>query len=658
MLSRGPRGYAPRVELRDWALSILEATRLEGKLTTPAGLADTRPGAPVRVDRPARPVELRFSAPRERAPLAANLESERARGALLHRFANHELLALEVMAATLLAFPSAHPAFRADLARTLAEEQVHLRLYLARMHALGATLGEYPMNDFIWRAAQGMASPRDYAARVALVFEQANLDHARHYRDRFAEVGDTASATVLARVYADEVGHVRDGLRWFRELSPRPADDWTSLGAALVPPLSLARARGPHFDAAGRRAAGFDHDFVARLQTHGASRGRPPTAWWFNPACEDEVARGPHTPSRGVQALTHDLAPLCAFLAAREDVVVAPRPPSPAWGRTLLELGFNLPEFVATHGALHGRKLGALAPWGWSPGAEQVAEGLRASLVRPGAPWVSTQRLAHSKVEQFRWKQDILGLIHDTCIAPCEGDVLTHEAEVRAALERGWVVKAPFSTAGRGRCRGAPTEATLGWARRALAEHGELRAEPWRTRVLDLSFHYDVAPSGTRLRGLVRFETDTRGCFTGTVPGSWIDSLEPPLRRWIGGDGRGRGWLRELAVAVGAALGPRLSTLGVTGPVGVDALVYADGDTFKIDPVVEVNCRYTMGRVSLALQRRLHPAARARWRFVPVRQGRPEARPPVIVDGLLRAGRLFTTDPDAATAVFTVLEAQ
>ncbi len=655
MLSRAPQGYGLAVEMRDWALSILEAKCLDDKLRAPS-LTDHAPGLPLRLPLPARPPGMGFSAPRERARLSPGLESAEARGALLHRLANHELLALEVMAATVLAFPDAAPAFRADLARTMAEEQQHLRLYLSRMEAMGVELGQFPMNDFIWRAAQGMATPLDYTARVALVFEQANLDYARHYRGRFAELGDTETAGVLSRVYADEVGHVRDGLRWFRVWTPPGAPEWDTLAGLLAPPLSLARARGPHFDHQGRRAAGFSTEFVERLSVHGASRGRPPSVYWFNAACEDEVARGPHTPTAAVRALAEDLAPLCAFLAAREDVVVTPRPPSPAWCAHLGAAGYVLPEFVPDQRSLRGRKLGALEPWGWTPAAEATAAPLRPLLVRAGRCWSAEQRSAHSKVEQLRWKNEILDVIQDPCISRPAGEVATSSAEAHAALGRGWVVKAPFSTAGRGRIRGPLTRAAATWVQRQLAAHGELRVEPWRERVLDLSFHYDLHEGGVAFRGTVCFETDTRGCFTGTVPGQWIDGLEPSLRRWVGGEGRDRDWLRSLARAVGGALAPRLWSRGVRGAVGVDAMVYRDADTFKIDPVVEVNCRYTMGRVSLSIQRRLHPSARARWRVFPVEHGRPAPRPLAIVDGLVRSGTLFTTDPSTARAVFSVME--
>ena len=58
---------------------------------------------------PGRPQELQFkgSVSRGHFPGAHRVEDERDRGRLLHFFANHELLATELMALVLLRFPAA-----------------------------------------------------------------------------------------------------------------------------------------------------------------------------------------------------------------------------------------------------------------------------------------------------------------------------------------------------------------------------------------------------------------------------------------------------------------------------------------------------------------------------------------------------------------------
>ena len=64
---------------------------------------------------PGRPRDLEFKAQgvaRDEFPGLERLEQERERGRLLHFFANHELLATELMALVLLRFPDAPAAFR------------------------------------------------------------------------------------------------------------------------------------------------------------------------------------------------------------------------------------------------------------------------------------------------------------------------------------------------------------------------------------------------------------------------------------------------------------------------------------------------------------------------------------------------------------------
>lgn len=101
---------------------------------------------------PGRPENLSFVRPqksgRSSFPGTANLADDRARGLVLHFFANHELLALELMALALLKWPEAPDGFRSGLVQTMIEEQNHMRLYLERMRDLKVQFGEAPLNAF------------------------------------------------------------------------------------------------------------------------------------------------------------------------------------------------------------------------------------------------------------------------------------------------------------------------------------------------------------------------------------------------------------------------------------------------------------------------------------------------------------------------------
>ncbi len=93
------------MELREFAERVLFATTLEEKLLRPADITDERPGTALTTpSAPGRPAELQFKVTgeaRDSFPGTKNLEEESERGKLLHFFANHELLATELMALVL-----------------------------------------------------------------------------------------------------------------------------------------------------------------------------------------------------------------------------------------------------------------------------------------------------------------------------------------------------------------------------------------------------------------------------------------------------------------------------------------------------------------------------------------------------------------------------
>ena len=132
--------------IREFAERIVFSSDLAVKLAPPAfELRDVAAGPAISSpESPGRPRELRLVAgTRERAdfPREAELRDDRARGRLLHFFANHELLATELMALALLKFPDAPHAFRRGLLRTLGEEQVHTNWYIERMSDYGVSFG-------------------------------------------------------------------------------------------------------------------------------------------------------------------------------------------------------------------------------------------------------------------------------------------------------------------------------------------------------------------------------------------------------------------------------------------------------------------------------------------------------------------------------------
>ena len=602
---------------RQFAERILFATSMEEKLAEPQGtLSDEDRGeGGLVLKAPLRPAELQFSTQGRRAPMPGvhQLAGERERGVLLHFFCNHELLATELMALALLKFPDAPADFRKGLLRTLREEQLHTQWYLQRMAECGVSFGEYPVNGFFWRHIAGMASPLDYVSRLSLTFEQANLDYAEYFSARFAEAGDGTTAALLQRIYQDEIAHVGYGLKWFRRWKGVDRTDWQAYQELLPFPLSPARAKGTvGFNAAGRRKAGLDAEFISGLQLYSQSRGRPPWLYLFNPQAEGAAAANdPEAADSATRQLASDLDTLAIFLARAEDVVVLHRQPRAEFLQSLQSLGVEIPAQeilergrISDRSPLRSRKLGRLRPWGWSADSHALLRDLLPNLAGgPGVgAWNEATRRLYAKstaaevLRELPWQETF-------------GDRQIIGSPERT-LEEIWqagqtaLVKANFGLAGRSMVRLDQGDDPGPLAAMQAAPGGCI-VEPWLDRVADFSIQYEVEPDQwPRLKGWVRLHCEPGGRFTAcAASGTFTRLLPPEIAQFL--HQQGPHWLKQLYTeAIPAVLANLLKGTNFRGALGIDAFFYRDSaGAIRLKPIVEINPRCTMGRVTLELLR-------------------------------------------------------
>ena len=697
------------MEVREFAEQVLFGTTLEDKLIDGGRYRRGHPGSAIPAPgEPGRPRSLALGGWNDRDRVrfreVRGFHSEKERGLVLHFFANHELLAIELMALALLKFPDAPEKFRRGLYGILREEQEHLRLYIERMRGIGVEFGEIPVSDFFWRCISPVETPIEFVTRLSLTLEQANLDYAPYYASVYGELGDDETARLMQRIYRDEIGHVKHGLTWFNSWRDPALGEWEAYTRTLAPPLDPGRAKGIGFNAEGRRKAGLSEAFIGELQVHSQSRGRPPSVFWFNPACDRCAGLdGVQTPPKWMAQVAEDLETVPALACAAGDVVLVGRRPRREHLSELQAAGLETPEFALVDGAsgleghpLAERRLGALRPWGVAPDSEQLLAPLKGSVAGPGKVpvWSSALRRLYSK----EWSAALLaefleGRREDwLCGAGVVGQRCGSMGDVRQALdlleERGWsraVIKALFGAAGRGQVR-ISRAAELGEAEdplkgakrgrveRLLAEQGAVVVEPLLEGVADLSAQYEVGADGKAvLLGITRFVTDGRGQYLGSFLHRKVDGLDEQVRRFLYGDGRDSRRLRRLCEELAGQMEPGLAAAGFSGPLGVDALVYRDRGGLRLKPVIEVNPRMTMGRVALQLARRVHAAGTALWLMLRVRDieeagfenagafaGEMRRRHPVEMTAegdLVSRGVLFTTDPQRAKAFLTLLVA-
>lgn len=257
------------MEYRAWALSILSAATLEAKLADPGELTDHFPGPSIRWQEPVRPPGMSFSRHTREDRLPSFQEHGKIdnRAICLHRFAGHELLAVEIMAFTLLAFPEAPSSFRRGLVYTLKEEQNHVRLYMRHMERLGIHFGDLPLYRHFWRFTPYLQSPLHYVSMMSLTFEMANLDFAPLYGKSFAHFGDKESASLMAQILKDEVSHVRFGWHWLQRLKNLDQTPWQAWQQTIdTTTLPLKRAKGFVLNEAPRKEAGLSQEWIDNLK--------------------------------------------------------------------------------------------------------------------------------------------------------------------------------------------------------------------------------------------------------------------------------------------------------------------------------------------------------------------------------------------------------
>ena len=663
------------MELRDFAEQVLFATTLDEKLQSPAAVTDDRPGPPLPTPQaPGRPVELRFKpqgSGKADFPGVHRLEREHERGRLLHFFANHELLATELMALALLRFPDAPAVFRRGLWQTLKDEQLHTRFYLERMRECGIQFGELPVSGYFWRAVSPMESPLDYVSGLCLTFEQANLDFCRYFARGFQAVGDSDTAGLLDRIYRDEIGHVAYGLKWFRRWKNPNESDWEAFCRQLKFPLSPQRAKGLTLNVEGRLAAGFDPAFIAELNVYSRSKGRTPSVFVFNPFAEGYIARGKgFTPARPQAMLASDLANLPQFLCRSDDIVLLAKRPSVEFLSAVKQAGFPLPEFVELNAGgidptscLCQRKIGSLRPWAWGPDSAVLLEPLFANVTREARTANQLFNEGIARLYSKSWSAEFLRAVlsrsrrpdevrparlenHRRPAATAAEPWLCTEREVgvivdtlEGALEaittirrqghHRVVAKESHGLAGANAIRlwePEVSQAQQRWLARALQNGRQLVIEPWLERECDFSIQLEMGPRSLKLCGYTGLINDHRGQFLANRAAANYDRRIPAeVTACFHAPADISGCLQRLYGDIFSLLEAELLRAGFVGPVGIDAFVYRTPQGGRrLKPVVEINPRYTMGRLTLELMKQACPGSCGEFRLVSRAQARAE----------------------------------
>lgn len=621
------------MNILNFAREILYSSDLNAKITArPQSIVDSNTGQLSFDDsgiencqwfetplEPGRPAGLGLSDATSRHqktpfPNLRELENASSRGIFLHFLGNHELLAMELMALALLRFTSAPRSFRQGIVATILEEQKHLSLYIRRMESYGIGFGHIPVNRFFWDCLAPMATPLDYVTGMSMTLEQANLDFSRYYRDIFDTMGDKETADLLNIVYQEEIGHVKHGVIWFDRLRPHENSDWEEYKQLLPKTLSPRRAKGIGFDSDARSVAGLTPGFIAELSVFQESRGRPPNVYLFNPGCEAEIAnpRSSYMLPAALDRISSDLGSIMQFVAKEDDVIWVKKRPSAFFLMKLQEAGIAVPQFIENLSELKSRPIQSFEAWGLSPSYFRKVADFSAPILSPkkNPPnWqIYSKEFSASLLRELENDPTAGQVFQD--LDTLKSETINHFKTSKLPL----VVKAPFGTSGRNALRILPSGVEPNqerWMQSILRTQGALVMEPWLEKVLDLSIQINVANQRSPIVGITRFLTDGRGQYIGHVLGNKFRDLPPKLRQALHGGGM-LAHLQDMAHKIIISL----DKTGYSGPAGIDALIYQSEEKYRLKSLVEINPRFTMGRIALELDRHVHHGAQSYWLHV------------------------------------------
>ena len=477
----------------------------------------------------------------------------------------------------------------------------------------------------------------DYVAGLSLTFEQANLDFAQHFAKAFAVVGDADTAQLLGKIYRDEIGHVAYGLKWFRRWKNPSENDWDAFCRQLKFPLSPSRAKGFSLNIEGRRAAGLDSSFIDELNIHAQSKGRTPSVFVFNPFAEGYIAHGKKfTPVKQQAQLARDLASLPQFFCRQDDIVLVEQRPSVHFLSGIKQAGFALPEFVEPKniGAIASRNLGRLRPWAWGPDSVQLLEPFFASVTGEDRTAGRCFNDGTAQLYSKAWSAGLLKRIVSATNEPwlCtanEAGVTAHTLEgalavIESIRQQGHhriVVKEALGLAGHNAiCLWEPQllDTQRRWLAHTVENGRQVIVEPWLEREMDFSVQLEMTPRGLELRGYTGLINDRKGQFQANwAAPNYLRRIPNAVAALFHEPRDIATHLQHLYTEIFSLLEAELRRVDYIGPLGIDAFVYrtAAGEC-RLKPIVEINPRYTMGRLTVELMKQTSPGSFGLFRIV------------------------------------------
>ncbi|MCC8152919.1 MAG: hypothetical protein LIP01_01080 [Tannerellaceae bacterium] len=341
---------------------------------------------------------------------------------------------------------------------------------------------------------------------------------------------------------------------------------------------------------------------------------------YFNPGHEIALfqGKGHFTPPGNVLKMMHDLACIPLWYAEDGDFVLVEEsikiyidsiPKSicpyviPVTSTLLKEKSSLIPELQAT-------------PWGISPHSLQRMSKLQkeTGICLDVPAWdeeyyklAGRQTAANCLASLREWLPDI--------VLPEVPVFFSSVDELEEYLHKqtgSCLIKTPYSSSGRGLlwlAGNSLTKKEKEWITGSIRKQGSVSLEPALNKQRDFGWEFlSDGKGGIVYRGVSPFTTNSKGSFLGNS----IYAQDKILRE-IYQMLNPKEYNRILDAITGIL--QKMYSYIYKGCIGVDILIYQSGTGgYHLHPCVEINMRYTMGYLSLQLEKIIHPESKGIFR--------------------------------------------
>lgn len=350
-----------------------------------------------------------------------------------------------------------------------------------------------------------------------------------------------------------------------------------------------------------------------------------PDVYIFNPTCEMAVANDTisYTPPAKLRRFAIEAAVLPAYFATAHDLVLCPELPAKWFLNNLETAGFVLPVFkketaMENNDFIKSKKK-RLLPWGWSPAMHHKLRELKDSCSdmfknSQVFQWTEKHRLLYERKTALAVLKTIKQKTEDNVyISEDDQPIIAQNShQIFSLLEKNQkiVVKSPISSSGRGLIFLSNTDIStykVNWINGILKKFGYAMVEPFLDIKQNFAYQFEIDSNKIQYLGVSSFSTSKNGQYAGNDINCRFSDLTDSEENIL--------LLKEqqtVQLIIDGLLENGFAK-HYTGMLGVDAVLYRNkNNELKIHPCLEINLRYNMGLLSLAIEKKIHKQAKGK----------------------------------------------